>query len=200
MVRYNKAAGVNDVTLELPAGLTALDYSPPPSQSAVPGVTEWYGVPGPSGNVKLTVVVNDDVPEGALLPSVATVGYKNGTYVSCFHESVIDQRAKLFAALKGNSKINSGGTISYVARYRGSVGSNRMDFILPPGGSLVNTAPVFSEQNDGTLVWYDLPSPAGLVKVKARVEAPVGSTLAASLIMTDSTGAVTGGMHTASVR
>lgn len=199
-MRFNKGAAANDVRLELPRGLTALGFSPPPAESAVPGVTEWYGVPGTSGNVKLTVRVNDDVPEGTVFPSVASVRYGQGGAASCFHESIVDQRAKLFASLKGNSKIPAGGTINYVARYRGSVGSNRMEFTLPAGVSLLDSAPAFSAINGETLVWRDLPSPAGLVKVRVRVDAGGGSTLLSSLVMTDSTGAVAVGSHAAAVR
>jgi hypothetical protein len=200
LVRYNKAAESNDVRLELPPGLTALNVSPAPVESAVPGVTEWYGVPGPSGSVKVTVRVNDDVPEGTLFPSIATVRYGQGGSASCVHESIVDQRAKLFAALKGNTKVASGSTLNYVARYRGAVGANRMTLTLPSGVSLDNAWPGFSERVDATLVWNDLPNPAGLVKVRVRADAPSGSTLAASLFMSDATGAVATGQHTASVR
>lgn len=200
IVRFNKAGESNDVTLELPQGvLVGLEF-PPAAEHDEDSIT-WHGVRGTSGLVKVHTVVAPEVLDGSVLTSVVTLTTDRGSIATCLHESVVERSKKLFASLKGNSHVKPGGALRYVGRYRETVGSNRATVTLPAGVTLESAQPDLTEQSDNVLTWRDLPNPAGLVKVRVAVpESLQGTSLDASITVTDASGGVVTDGHTTAVR
>ncbi|MFN2376553.1 MAG: hypothetical protein ABR538_08440, partial [Candidatus Binatia bacterium] len=191
-LRYKNGSLNNELNLVLPGEVDIVDIYPTPS-SQDGNTLHWNNLAATAGRVTVNTLVKLTAQDEAILVGSALMDDGAGETAVCEHVGVVSRYEKLFTALKAQTHTRPGLSIRYTARYREAIGHNEMVVSLPDEVSVIRAIPAPSGGSDKTLVWKDLPIPAGVVKIDARVgNVPDGTVLVGSVTMTDESTDVVG--------
>lgn len=186
-VRYKNGSDSNELSLRLPDEV-AIDRIYPEPDWRQGNSLYWGTLARTSGKVTINTVVSLTAQDQTLLTGSAVLDDGAGNVAVCETVSEVARYEKLFASLKAQSHARPGREIRYTGRYREAVGANQMTVALPKEVTVVSATPTPSTTVGNTLIWNNLPLPAGVVKVDAVVSSVAdGTVLVGSLTMTDET-------------
>jgi uncharacterized repeat protein (TIGR01451 family) len=191
-VRYRNGTENNALSLTLPDEVNIESAFPPPSKQD--GQTlEWDNLALTAGKVSVETQVGLLVTDQTVLSTSAFVDDHAGDVAVCEHEGVVSRSQVLFASIKAQTHSRPGLGVRYTARYRDAVGHNQMTVSLPSDVTVLRALPAPSGGTDNTLIFKDLPVPAGVVKIDTQVgNVANGTVLVGSLTMTDETKDIVG--------
>jgi hypothetical protein len=148
---------------------------------------------GPSGMATIKAVIAPGLAAASVLENRATLIDAFGRQVAATDvlRPRASQRAGLFLTLTAPRKALPGGTMTYLARYRGAAAGAELTLALPAGVTVLSTSLAPSRIVAGSLTWLNLPVPSGLLVVKTRIDPQVSvpAILSADATVTDGTGA-----------
>ncbi len=148
---------------------------------------------GPSGMATIKALIDPGLAAASVLENRATLTDAFGRQVAASDvlRPRANQRAGLFLTLTAPRKAVPGGTMTYLARYRGAAAGAALTLALPAGVTVLSTSLAPSRIATGTLTWLNLPVPSGLLVVKTRVDPQVSvpTILSVDATVTDGTGA-----------
>jgi hypothetical protein len=79
--RYKYLVGPSELTIVIPPGTTIADWDPAPNVSTGAPLT-WANMAEPSGHVRVTVIIPDDLPPGTKLTAAASLRDVTGRYIT----------------------------------------------------------------------------------------------------------------------
>ncbi len=185
--RYKNAGNNNVLTVSLPErGFLPLVFQPLPDLMAGP-VLQYRNLAQTAGLARIDGLVRADVEDGTMLYAWATLQDEFGNTAVCEHRSQVRSKERLGLFLKMPAHWKQSTTTTAVARYAEATANNELVIVLPQGVDLVSASPPPSNSEGRVLSFRDLPTPAGLVKLRlqASEQLSAGSTVVLGATMTD---------------
>lgn len=190
-VRYGNPGTAESVSLTLPSGVTLNVAQPAPSASNG-NVLTWQGLAS-SGSFKVNVQVAATAT--GTLTAFATIDGAGGRIGQAMQEMVVSSSTSDSGGTPGTAtitltaprRVSHGLTADLFIDYRNLVGSGKLTLTLPAELSPVLTVPAASTGAGNQVTWSTLKGPTGSAKVRVLVaaNAPAGSVLTISAVLTD---------------